>query len=69
MIIKALKSTYGRLRNRFVREEDGAVTVDWVVLTAAVVGLSLVVVEMIAPALFENAGAAISSHIDEAAAK
>ena len=24
---------------RFAREEDGAVTVDWVVLTAAVVGL------------------------------
>jgi Flp pilus assembly pilin Flp len=27
----------------FVRDEDGAVTVDWVVLTAAVVGLGLVI--------------------------
>ena len=25
--------------NQFVKDEDGAVTVDWVVLTAAVVGL------------------------------
>ena len=27
---------------RFSRDEDGAVTVDWVVLTAAVVGLAVV---------------------------
>lgn len=28
----------------FIRSEDGAVTVDWVVLTAAVVGLGVAVV-------------------------
>jgi Flp pilus assembly pilin Flp len=28
-----------RLAGRFVQEEDGAVTVDWVILTAGVVGL------------------------------
>lgn len=28
--------------NRFRADEDGAVTVDWVVLTAAVVGLAVV---------------------------
>ena len=28
--------------NRFARDEDGAVTVDWVVLTAAIVGLAVV---------------------------
>ena len=28
---------------RFLHGEDGAVTVDWVVLTAAIVGLALVV--------------------------
>ena len=28
--------------NRFPADEDGAVTVDWVVLTAAVVGLAVV---------------------------
>ena len=27
--------------NQFVKDEDGAVTVDWVVLTAAVVGLAV----------------------------
>ena len=27
---------------RFSRDEDGAVTVDWVVLTAAIVGLAIV---------------------------
>ncbi|MBM1221558.1 hypothetical protein JQU17_11695 [Ponticoccus sp. SC2-23] len=29
--------------NTFIRDEDGAVTVDWVVLTAAVVGLGIAV--------------------------
>ncbi len=28
----------------FLMEEDGAVTVDWVVLTAAIIGLSLAVI-------------------------
>ena len=32
------------LKSKFLRQEDGAVTVDWVVLTAAIVGLGLVVV-------------------------
>ena len=27
---------------RFSRDEDGAVTVDWVVLTAAIVGLAII---------------------------
>ncbi len=31
------------LINRFKRDEDGAVTVDWVVLTAAIVGLGIAV--------------------------
>lgn len=38
-MIAGLKKTVAA----FVRDEDGAVTVDWVVLTAAVVGLGLVV--------------------------
>jgi len=29
---------------KFCRDEDGAVTVDWVVLTAAVVGLAVAIV-------------------------
>ena len=31
-----------RIKTFFQKEEDGAVTVDWVVLTAAVVGLAAV---------------------------
>ena len=31
------------LINTFARDEDGAVTVDWVVLTAAIVGLGIAV--------------------------
>ena len=33
----------------FAADEDGAVTVDWVVLTAAVVGLGLAVMTVIKP--------------------
>ena len=36
---------------RFKKDEDGAVTVDWVVLTAAVVGLGIVVMGAISPAI------------------
>lgn len=32
-----------KFANKFSRDEDGAVTVDWVVLTAAVVGLGVAV--------------------------
>ena len=31
----------------FIREESGAVTVDWVVLTAAIIGLGIVVITSI----------------------
>lgn len=33
---------------RLIEEEDGAVTVDWVVLTAALVGLAIVVIGLVA---------------------
>jgi hypothetical protein len=35
----------------FKNDESGAVTVDWVVLTAAIVGLGLVVINVVAPAV------------------
>lgn len=41
---------------RFRRNEDGAVTVDWVVLCAALVGLAFAVVEPVAQATDEYAG-------------
>ncbi|QQA41640.1 Flp family type IVb pilin [Pelagovum pacificum] len=33
--------------NKFRRDEDGAVTVDWVVLTAAIVGLGIAVLSTV----------------------
>lgn len=41
----------------FKNDEAGAVTVDWVVLTAAIVGLGLVVISTIQPALNDTATA------------
>ena len=35
----------------FLKDEAGAVTVDWVVLTAAVVGLGLVIFAILSPAV------------------
>ncbi len=35
----------------FLKDEAGAVTVDWVVLTAAVVGLGLVIFSILSPAV------------------
>ncbi|WP_431300573.1 hypothetical protein [Tabrizicola sp. BL-A-41-H6] len=35
----------------FIKDETGAVTVDWVVLTAAVVGLGLIVLAAVRPAV------------------
>ncbi len=37
--------------NAFAKDEDGAVTVDWVVLTAAIVGIALGVVAVIRTSL------------------
>jgi Flp pilus assembly pilin Flp len=39
----------------FLNDETGAVTVDWVVLTAAIVGLGLVVFTFVQPAVSELA--------------
>ena len=47
----------------FARDEDGAVTVDWVVLTAAVVGLGIAVLAVIRPATSNVAGS-IAGELD-----
>ena len=49
----------------FLKDEAGAVTVDWVVLTAAVVTLGLVVFSFIAPAVSQLASD-IGDEIDNA---
>ena len=41
--LEGYKMKMFKIANRFNRDEDGAVTVDWVVLTAAIVGLGIAV--------------------------
>jgi Flp pilus assembly pilin Flp len=50
---------------RFQKDEDGAVTVDWVVLTAAIVGLGLIVMAAIRPAI-TGLSSSIAAEINEA---
>lgn len=40
----------------FLRREDGAVTIDWVVLTAAIMGLSLAIVALLWDSLTTKTG-------------
>lgn len=51
----------------FKNDESGAVTVDWVVLTAAVVGLGLLVINQVRPAI-NAAGAQITTDLENATA-
>ena len=44
------------LVKNFVNDEDGAVTVDWVVLTAAIVGLGLAVMAAVTNGLSNVSG-------------
>jgi hypothetical protein len=54
---------------RFLAKQDGAVTVDWVVLTAAVVGLALIVINFMTPTVFDAAGRVISTDVAAATAR
>ena len=49
----------------FKKDESGAVTVDWVVLTAAVVGLALLVIGLVRTGL-ETAGGQIADELSTA---
>ena len=49
----------------FLKDETGAVTVDWVVLTAAVVGLGLLIFNFVRPAV-SNLASAISTELGNA---
>jgi Flp pilus assembly pilin Flp len=49
----------------FLKDEAGAVTVDWVVLTAAVVGLGLLIFTFIRPAV-SSLASAIATELDAA---
>ena len=52
----------------FLNDETGAVTVDWVVLTAAIVGLGLVVFTFIQPAI-SNLASDIGSEVSKSGSK
>jgi Flp pilus assembly pilin Flp len=52
----------------FLKDETGAVTVDWVVLTAAVVGLGLVVFNFVRPAV-SGLGKQIATEVTAAGTK
>jgi Flp pilus assembly pilin Flp len=52
----------------FLNDETGAVTVDWVVLTAAVVGLGLVVFTFVQPAI-SNLAQEIGSEVSKAGSR
>lgn len=48
---------------KFAKSEDGAITVDWVVLTAAVAGLGVAVLLVISPATADKTND-IGAYID-----
>lgn len=49
----------------FAKEESGAVTVDFVVLTAAIVGLGIIVISALQPAIEDTANS-IATDMQEA---
>ncbi len=51
----------------FLKDEAGAVTVDWVVLTAAIVGLGLIVFTFVRPAV-SNLASGIGTELGDAQA-
>jgi Flp pilus assembly pilin Flp len=52
------------LLKNFIRDESGAVTVDWVVLTAAIVGLGIAVILAVSTGV-NSLGSKISSSLSE----
>ena len=56
------------LMKTFQNDEDGAVTVDWVVLTAAIVGLGIAVLTTVGGATSDYADA-VGSHLDSQSVK
>ncbi len=60
--------TLSKLIQNFSRDEDGAVTVDWVVLTAAIVGLGIAVLTTVGGAT-DDYGQTIGSHLSSQGVK
>ncbi len=53
-----------RVETTFVDDEDGAVTVDWVVLTAAIVAVGLIVLQIIRGGIYQAASDIYNSLTD-----
>ncbi|MCU0900208.1 MAG: hypothetical protein MUC82_06900 [Cypionkella sp.] len=58
--------SHDRLLRQFWSDESGAITVDWVVLTAGIVGLALVVVSVFTPEVFQAAADKVAEYVGEA---
>ena len=54
-----------KLFTKFANDESGAVTVDWVVLTAAIVGIAIAVITLISGGI-ENAANGINNELNAA---
>jgi Flp pilus assembly pilin Flp len=55
-----------KLFKRFAKDEAGAVTVDFVVLTAGVIFMVLAVFQVLRESLYTDAAAAIANGVDQA---
>ena len=54
-----------KLISKFANDESGAVTVDWVVLTAAIVGIAIAVITLISSGI-EDASNGINNELNSA---
>ena len=54
---------------RFAKNESGAVTVDWVVMTGAMCGIGMLFFTQLTPMIFEQTGTVIATDIDNAASR
>ncbi|HMO08199.1 MAG TPA: hypothetical protein PKD10_11215 [Paracoccaceae bacterium] len=63
------KTTIAQALRRFARDDSGAVTVDWVVLTAALVGVVMSLFSFLTEEIYENAGLRIAEDVTEAASR
>lgn len=65
-VMKFYQTSNRRRLCQFWNDESGAITVDWVVLTAAVAGLAIMVATYFTPQIFEAVGVTVVSYLDEA---
>ena len=56
-----------KMFTKFANDESGAVTVDWVVLTAAIVGIAIAVITLISGGI-QNASNGINDELNNASA-